>query len=379
MQGAFSASAVSSVFLNKPVFHRHQKYLLSAASASPAPWQSLIQQVAVQRYGSLEAPEVQALLSAWTSALAASTYSGYFSKFRKFADFCFSHHLSPLPASDVTVERYLGWLLSQGSVAAHNFPQYISAIRTVHRDLLLPAPVSTVSSLIVKGGQHLQKSLTSHLESFPLPAQAVLDFLHAGLCTSSLSHVRALAAVVVTFMFMARGSTTQGMLFSDLSWCGDLLTLKESVRKGHTHHDHVLRTVTVNFSKVPQLQTLLCNFQALQLREFGSGRPDYFWQLPGEDLSKGDHFSDWFALCVLLVPVAVPAGLRLHPHCTRKGSASAAFSLGVALARICRLGGWSLKSSAVWQYIDPTVQASRAAVLFFGWLLPPSVDSLLST
>jgi len=68
--------------------------------------------------------------------------------------------------------------------------------------------------------------------------------------------------------------------------------------------------------------------------------------------------------------LAAPEGRRLHPHCTRRGAASAAYVLGVALGSICHLGGWAPGSQSVWRYIDPLVQASAAGFSFFGYLLP---------
>ena len=41
---------------------------------------------------------------------------------------------------------------------------------------------------------------------------------------------------------------------------------------------------------------------------------------------------------------------------------------GVALFRICYIGGWSIKSRAVHDYIDATCPDTPAARRFFGWL-----------
>ncbi len=169
------------------------------------------------------------------------------------------------------------------------------------------------------------------------------------------------------------------MLLEDLTVEGNFLVHVETVRKGHTHQDRVKRVLKVDMTRVPAVLSLVQLFKALQAAQFDSGTtPTHFWQLPGEDLTVGTHFDSWFALCLELVPVAVPPGLKLHPHCVRKGAASAARAVGVTLERICRLGGWQLGSKAVWHYIDPLVQATKAAALLFGWLLPASVDSLLA-
>lgn len=373
---------VRLIFCSSSVRAAPQKFVLQPdVRSTPAPWLALIERCALQRYGNLSLPGVRTLLLAWAHALAASTYSSYFSKFKKFADFCFTHDLDPLPASDATVERYLAFLIEEGRVAAENFPQYLAAVRTVHRDLCFPAPESRIMSLVVSGGKHLQKALHPAEESFPLPAAAALQFLRAGLCTSNLNEVRALAAVVVGFLLCARGSTVQGMRYRDLRIDGTALVFTESVRKGHTHSDRVQRTLAVNVQRLPELLTLLRNWRSLQnnaFRRAGAAAPSHFWQLPGEDfLAAHQFFPEWFALAVSLCPVSVPPGRKLHPHCNRKGAASAARALGVSLEKICRLGGWVLHSRAVWRYIDPLVQPSHAGALFFGWLVPTPVAQLL--
>ncbi len=382
VQSASQAPSVKEIFLQQPVAHRPQKYTCTTQSTLPAPWHRLIQQVAATRYGSLVAPEVNALLQAWVSSLSPATYSGYFSKFKKFAEFCLERNLSPLPAQDATVELFLGWMLAEGRVSANLFPQYLSAIRAVHRDLLLPLPNSSVMSLITQGGRHLQKSISVTQESYPLPADAVVEFILTGLAATDISQVRALCAISVAFAFCCRGSTGQGMLFQDFSAVYEThsLTLVESVRKGHTHQDSLQRTLVVDVSKLHTLLHLVKLFQAMQSAAFGSDtNPTHFWQLPGEDLSKGSHFDKWFYECLELVPVSVPLNFKLHPHCVRKGAGSAARAIGVTLEKICRLGGWKLGSKSVWQYIDPMVKPTKGAALFFGWLLPTPVDTLLNT
>ena len=64
-----------------------------------------------------------------------------------------------------------------------------------------------------------------------------------------------------------------------------------------------------------------------------------------------------------------PAGEAWSGHSLRKGAASGAGAIDVALFRICFVGGWSIKSRAVFDYIDATCPASPAARRFFGWLL----------
>ena len=43
-------------------------------------------------------------------------------------------------------------------------------------------------------------------------------------------------------------------------------------------------------------------------------------------------------------------------------------AIDVALFRICFIGGWSIRSAAVHDYIDATCPATPACRRFFGWL-----------
>jgi hypothetical protein len=54
----------------------------------------------------------------------------------------------------------------------------------------------------------------------------------------------------------------------------------------------------------------------------------------------------------------------------RKGAATAAYNVGVTLQKIKYFGGWSMGSSVVLDYIDPTVLARRSERFVFGWLTP---------
>ena len=64
-----------------------------------------------------------------------------------------------------------------------------------------------------------------------------------------------------------------------------------------------------------------------------------------------------------------PSGDVWSGHSLRKGAASGAGALDVALFRICYMGGWSVRSAVVHDYIDPTCPVTPACRRYFGWLL----------
>lgn len=343
-----------------------------------APWAPLIDDLLRRRYGSLAPPAAQAVREAWTRSLAASSYSTYASKLRKYLQFCASTGRTALPAAPETLELYVGHLMQEGRVQARYFDQYISAIRAVHRDLLLPYPTSPVLAHLIKGAMHLQRSLVLHEESWPLPAVAAASALRLAATLASPAVVRACLAVGLGFACMMRGSSVQGLAPGDVSLAGSSLQVVERVRKGHSHSDPVARSLAIASSSLPDLLLAVAHWQKLQHLQFAASPtpPAYFFQLPGEGLAGGDHFAGWFWAAVEALGLQPPQGRRLHPHCVRRGAASAARALGVPMERICRLGGWAITSTAVWRYIDSLVPATAEGFQFFGHLLPPGLRQL---
>ena len=77
----------------------------------------------------------------------------------------------------------------------------------------------------------------------------------------------------------------------------------------------------------------------------------------------------WLSVCLAQLGAAPLAGEKWSGHSLRKCAASwAAAPCGVALHKICYVSGWSIKSKAVFDYIDPTYPNTPACLRFFGWL-----------
>ena len=83
--------------------------------------------------------------------------------------------------------------------------------------------------------------------------------------------------------------------------------------------------------------------------------------------------SSWIDECLRLIlghlEERAPDGESWSGHSLRKGAASGAGAIDVALFRICYMGGWSIRSAAVHDYIDAMCPDTPAARRFFGWLL----------
>ena len=124
---------------------------------------------------------------------------------------------------------------------------------------------------------------------------------------------------------------------------------------------------------VPGLEELLAKWERLfELRDafaVRADKPSYF-NLPHERKAFRDAQIDgWLGLILGHLNIQAPAGEAWSGHSLRKGAASGAGALDVALFRICFMGGWSIRSAAVHDYIDASCPASPAAWRFFGWLV----------
>ena len=104
-----------------------------------------------------------------------------------------------------------------------------------------------------------------------------------------------------------------------------------------------------------------------------------YW-LPSDVLSRGarsksahhgfppSQIDAWCREILEHLGFSPPSGESWSGHSLRKGAASGAAAIDVALRKICFMGGWSILSRAVHDYIDPTCPASDACRRFFGWL-----------
>mmetsp|Transcript_33431 Transcript_33431/g.53541 ORF Transcript_33431/g.53541 Transcript_33431/m.53541 type:complete len:100 (+) Transcript_33431:520-819(+) len=66
--------------------------------------------------------------------------------------------------------------------------------------------------------------------------------------------------------------------------------------------------------------------------------------------------------------IKAPPGIKYTGHSLRGGAASAALAIGVSLPAICRWGLWRALDS-VMQYLDPLIQPTWQAHVFFAHLL----------
>ena len=329
-----------------------------------------------------ECPEADGIVRRLGRRLAATTARGYGGHFERFARWCMQQRdsPSPLPATTPTVLRWLEADVCAGDrVAAGSLQPYLSAINRVHEDCEFDKPALGPLVAGYRHGLGREQREAGRADGAAsrvyLPPPVMERVLRLGLqlarsasCATSrqmLQRVRCCVSTLLTFTFFARGDTGASLLCRDVqrNVCGLTISLRREKGKGTRAH---ARAITLPPHAIPELHELLARWETLR-----GASPDgrSFYSLPGERKTwQSSQVDSWLRECLALLGVSPPAGELWSGHSLRKGAASGAAAIDVALHKICWCGGWSVQSSTVHDYIDPTCPASSACHLFFGWL-----------
>ena len=345
----------------------------TAADRSGVPWRERVESLLARDFGkSSEADRIGEIFGA---ALTAGTTETYSRHFLRFARFCEERGLCPLPASTNTVLKWLaGDVCSGDRVQAKSLQPYLSAINTLHADCEFAEPA--VGRRIRRFKQGLGHLLARGREADRTyaPADVVSRAHEVGMALSDKQLrtdagrklLQAIVATVFTFTFFARGGSGAALRAKDVrpSEAGLHVTLgKEKTR----YSAAVSRVVTLDWERIPGLRELLLRWEAVRGEVKASAS---YYALPGQSSFPSTQVDTWFKLVLDHLGATPPQGETWSGHSLRKGAASAANAIGVSLAKICHVGGWSVKASTVHDYIDPTCPSSDAGRRYFGWMLP---------
>ena len=345
------------------------------ASLERVPWFQALQRRAAERFGRHEGTD--GILNKIAHSLAAGTAKSYGGHWQRFVLWCEdqSDQPNPLPAEPETVIRWLETDVTVGDrVAEQSLQPYLSGINKIHEDLGYERPALGILLKSYRKGLARLQGLKRKPARTYLPPPVVEELLLWALDvdltnpTASLRRrYRAAVAVVFTFCFFARGGTGSALLNKHVrsSAAGTSVTLAhEKGRAGKK----TARVIVIPPGAIPGLEELLQRWT--QLRGCAKDH-ESFYSLEGERLRPPSTAIDtWLQECLLMLDASAPDGETWSGHSLRKGAASGASARGVSLDRICYVGGWSIQSKAVWDYIDPTCPDSAAACRFFGWLRP---------
>lgn len=310
-------------------------------------------------------------------ALTGSTSASYGRHYANFATWCARQADTPcpLPASTATVLRWLDSdVLAHGRVQPQSLQPYLSAINTIHDDLGFDKPaMGRGVQQYRRGAAHLRSQQGREATRVYLPTPVIERLLLWALSLNldranarERSAFRAAVAVILTFSFFARGGTGSQLLSDHVrrSVAGTTITLAHE--KGYATAARA-RTITLPAGAIKGLDDLLIKWESF--RGPIVQRACYY-ALPSDNRRTfpASAIDTWTAEALAHLDVQPPAGDLWSGHSLRKGAASGAAAIDVALHRICHMGGWRDQRGAVLSYIDPTCPSSDAARRFFGWL-----------
>ena len=324
--------------------------------------------------------ETEAILGVVGSSLAPKTAANYGGHFSRFAGWCERQpdRPSPLPASTTSVLRWLAAdVTAADRVRAGSLQPYLSALNRVHRDLAFDEPALGHMVQQFRRGLALRQADDGRAsQRVYLPPDIVEHALEWALAqdretvrvrASSRLLFRAAVGVVLTFVTFARGITGASMLVPHVRVSAAGVTVTLDREKGRRIAG-VARTITFPPNAVEGLDALLEMWE--DVRGEVASSQSYF-AFPHERREQPSSQVDtWLRVILAHLGASPPAGESWTGHSLRKGAASGSSAVGAPLHVVCFMGGWSIKSRAVFDYIDPTCPASAAAHRFFGWLAP---------
>ena len=330
--------------------------------------------------------EVMDVVEVLSSSLADNTYGNYESKARMFVDFCRIRGIQYLPATTNSVLRYLNWhrkrVHEDGTprVKSTSLQPYLSAINRLHIDLGFDPPAcgDTVSKFR-HGMGYMEAEDHSEPGRVPIPADVVLLILEKAKALSSkkgwhlskptLLLFRSCMFTVLTYCWFCRADTGFSALHEDIVLSSLGITLVNRKAKGRGHK-RVKKTLQIPAGAIAGVEDLLQRWNLVRKSQQTDSAGFSFWLLPFEARTTKQTFvSACLDEALGLVGASPPPGHLWLPHSLRGGAATAAHSIGTSLPKICYFGDWSITSSAVHDYIDPSAPSTAAAKYFFGWLL----------
>ena len=344
-------------------------------------------------------------------ALTPGTYASYGSKFVRFARFCMQRDICPLPASEAAILAYVVFLADEGVIGASSAQPYFTAINRVHEDAGLPAPARSshwVSSARRSWQLH-QRAVAALNHRMPIPASVVLQLLNVALslpidpagvvhAPEHLRLLRSFTVIVWDFLTFSRSQAGVQLLRQCVDWSadGNRLHYRPTSMKGKILAPDTAVSFELHLDWFLSVRVLLCRWWASADRAWARAAPPctpatllgaqaaaaeearaFAFALPGEGAPDrpAQLLNSWMAAALQHAGIRPPAGVSWSSHSLRSGAASAARAVGVPEHIIAHRGGWAQDSSALRRrYIDPSIQPSPAAGMFFGWLVPPPLQ-----
>ena len=354
--------------------HEDARRVVHAAPSphSGLPWGKALAAHWLEQLG--DVPEAEEIITLLERSLAPGTSANYGNHVARFVRWCASRpdRPQPLPASTATVVRWLVADVVRGDrVKAGSLQPYLSAINRFHRDFEKDEPALGHLIQQVRRGVALRQADSGRdSQRVYLPPTEVerahLHVLREGRATSP-KLLRAVVAVVLSYCLFVRGGTGAALCEAHVRRSAAGITVTLDHEKGKRVAG-VARVLTFSPGAIPGLEELLDLWEDVR-----GPVPDghcYFAFARESASFPATQIDTWLQQVLSHFGVQPPAGETWSGHSLRKGAASGAAAIDVALHKICYMGGWSIKSRAVFDYIDPTCPRPPACRRYFGWLAP---------
>lgn len=314
-----------------------------------------------------------------------ATKRSYVGKWRRFVRFC-THTLPQvykwrarryLPATESTVILYLCHLRDEGQVHESSLNPYMAAINQTHEDLGFPRPaLGHYTSLLRKGFRDAEgddfDADHERASRAPVPADVIYAILQLGLKTSEPAVLRMCACIVLCYCWYNRADTGMLVLRRDVTIDDFGITINQQGKTiARNQACPVHRRPDARFDRQQEVLRLIRRWD--QHSADYQAPTDHYWSLQGEDQQAkrwpASLVTKWLNRLLPLVKCSPPAGEKWTGHSLRSGGACASLAIGVGFFHIQQYGVWKSITS-VQRYLSLFTLASRAAYIFFGWMLP---------
>ena len=298
-----------------------------------------------------------------------------------FFNFCEENAIPYLDVTNIDIAHYIAWMGDQGSVAPDSLQPYLSSINKFLLDHAKPAvALGQMVSGVRRGLANCRSDLAPTPERLPLPAPVALAILKkaeqllrrvqwGAHLTNDIMLLRACLASIASYIFFCRGECNASTRTGDLVVDTTHITLRLGKEKGqHARHEGRKNTRQILRGDMPRVANALAAFFKGVER---MGRPRaHRWAL-SKDEDKcswtANESTRWLQAAYKAAGHCPPPGFSWTSHSLRKGAASAANAIKVALNDIRYAGGWSTNSTVLEdKYIDFAMAPSEAAYVFFG-------------
>ena len=314
-----------------------------------------------------------------------ATKRSYVGKWRRFVRFC-THTLPQvykwrarryLPATESTVILYLCHLRDEGQVHESSLNPYMAAINQTHEDLGFPRPaLGHYTSLLRKGFRDAEgddfDADHERASRAPVPADVIYAILQLGLKTSEPAVLRMCACIVLCYCWYNRADTGMLVLRRDVTIDDFGITINQQGKTiARNQACPVHHRPDARFDRQQEVLRLIRRWD--QHSADYQAPTDHYWSLQGEDQQAkrwpASLVTKWLNRLLPLVKCSPPAGEKWTGHSLRSGGACASLAIGVGFFHIQQYGVWKSITS-VQRYLSLFTLASRAAYIFFGWMLP---------